>query len=46
MLYPDLFKMLEKHRWNLQEDVPWDTFDRAKITPEQLQTIRMNAITE
>lgn len=46
MLYPGLFKSLEKVRWNLQDDVPWDSFDRGLVTHEQLQTIKMNAITE
>ena len=46
MFYPELFKSLEKARWNLQDDVPWDQFDPDKITDEQLHTIKMNAITE
>lgn len=46
MLYPELFKSLEKARWNMQQDIPWDQFDRSKVTAEQLQTIKMNAITE
>ncbi|MEK8089853.1 ferritin-like domain-containing protein [Thermithiobacillus plumbiphilus] len=46
MFYPELFKSLEKVRWNLQDDVPWDQFDPDKITDEQLHTIKMNAITE
>ena len=24
MLYPELFKSLERVRWDLQRDVPWD----------------------
>jgi hypothetical protein len=46
MLYPELFKSLEAVRWNMESDVPWDTFDAAKLTDEQAQTIKMNAITE
>ena len=46
MLYPELFKSLEHARWHMQRDVPWGAFDDALLTPEQAQTIRMNAITE
>ena len=46
MLYPELFKQLESVRWNMDKDIPWDTFDASLLTPEQAQTIKMNAITE
>ena len=46
MLYPELFKSLEQVRWNMETDVPWDQFDASKLTLEQAQTIKMNAITE
>ena len=46
MLYPELFKSLEQVRWNMETDVPWDQFDASLLTPEQAQTIKMNAITE
>ncbi len=46
MLYPELFKALESVRWNMESDIPWDTFDGALLTEEQAQTIRLNAITE
>ncbi len=46
MLYPELFKDLESVRWNMVTDVPWDSFDGSRLTEEQAQTIRMNAITE
>ena len=46
MLYPELFKSLEQVRWNMETDIPWDQFDGSKLTPEQAQTIKMNAITE
>ncbi len=46
MLYPDLFRDLEKSRWNMASDIPWDSFDPAKLTDEQAMTIKMNAITE
>jgi len=46
MLYPELFKTMEAVRWNMATDIPWDDFDRSKLTDEQAQTIKMNAITE
>jgi len=46
MLYPELFKTLESARWSMQQDIPWDQFEADKLTDEQAQTIRMNAITE
>ena len=46
MLYPELFKSLEHVRWNMETDIPWDQFDATKLTYEQAQTIKMNAITE
>ena len=46
MLYPQIFRQLEKVRWNMADDIPWDTFDPARLSDEQAQTIRMNAITE
>jgi hypothetical protein len=46
MLYPDLFKSLEKARWDMAKDVPWDAFDSQLLTDEQARTIKYNAITE
>ena len=46
MLYPELFKTLESARWSMQDDIPWDRFEADKLTDEQAQTIKMNAITE
>lgn len=46
MLYPELFASLEKARWNMAEDIAWDSFDPALLSDEQAQTIKMNAITE
>jgi hypothetical protein len=45
-LYPELFKSLERARWSLADDVPWDRFDAAALTDEQALTIKQNAITE
>ena len=46
MLYPELFHDLEKSRWNMASDIPWDRFDASKLSDEQAITIKMNAITE
>ena len=46
MLYPELFKQLESVRWDMDKDIPWASFDADKLTDEQAQTIKMNAITE
>ena len=46
LLYPDLFRSLESVRWNMEKDIPWDTFDSSLLTDDQARTIKMNAITE
>ncbi|MBX3662674.1 MAG: ferritin-like domain-containing protein [Burkholderiales bacterium] len=46
MLYPEIFKSMERIRWNMADDVPWDRFDASRLTDEQALTIKMNAITE
>ena len=46
MLYPELFKQLETVRWNMDSDIPWASFDESRLSDEQAQTIKMNAITE
>ena len=46
MLYPEIFKSLERVRWSLERDVPWDAFDRGRLSDEQARTIKMNEITE
>jgi hypothetical protein len=46
MLYPEVFKSLERVRWSMENDVPWAGFVPAKLSDEQAATIKMNAITE
>ncbi len=46
MLYPEIFRQLESVRWDMDRDIPWQSFDAAKLSAEQAQTIKMNAITE
>ena len=46
LLYPELFRSMERARWNMADDVPWDRFERAALSDEQALTIKHNAITE
>jgi hypothetical protein len=46
MLYPEIFKSLERVRWSMENDVPWHAFDASLLSDEQARTIKMNAITE
>ena len=46
MLYFGLYKSLERARWNMDTDIPWDKFDVSLLNDEQALTIKMNAITE
>ena len=46
MLYPELFKLLEKARWNMADDVAWDGFKSDLLSEEQAITVKMNAMTE
>lgn len=46
MLYPEIFKSLERVRWNMEQDIPWSEFDSGLLTEEQARTVKMNAITE
>jgi hypothetical protein len=46
MLYPEIFKSLERVRWSMEDDVPWNAFDRTRLTEAQALTVKMNAITE
>ena len=46
MLYPEIFKNLEKLRWRLETDVPWAEHRRELLSDEQAKTVKMNAIVE
>lgn len=39
MLFPEIFHRLERARWSLDTDIPWDQFDRKKLTERQLHGI-------
>lgn len=46
MIYPEAYASLERVRWDMVKDVPWDEFKPELLTDEQALTIKMNAITE
>lgn len=46
MLYPRLFDSMEQARWSLSSDIPWDRFERTKLSERQAHGIKMNAILE
>jgi hypothetical protein len=46
MLYPEIYKSLERVRWSMERDIPWAQFEPVRLTDEQALTIKMNAITE
>src|SRR5690606_8887699 len=43
---PEIFKSLERVRWDMGKDVPWDQCDGSKLSDDQAHTIKMNASTE
>ena len=46
MIYTEAYASLERVRWDMANDVPWDSFQPELLTDEQAATIKMNAITE
>ncbi len=46
MIYPEAFASLERVRWDMAKDVPWDAFQPELLSDEQALTLKMNAITE
>ena len=38
MLYPELFKTLERVRWSF-DDIPWDRFDASLLSEEQAPNV-------
>lgn len=46
LLYPELFRSMERARWSLADDVPWDRFDPGALSDEQALGVKLNAITE
>lgn len=46
MLYEKFFSKLEKVRWNLEQDIAWNTINASLITDEQKELIRNVCMTE
>ncbi|RYY76977.1 MAG: ferritin [Gammaproteobacteria bacterium] len=46
MLFSKLFVDMEKARWNLFSDIPWDQFNSDKLSSRQIHGIKMNALLE
>ena len=47
LLYPELFRSMERARWSLRDDVPWDALrPRARSPTSRRSRSSMNAITE
>jgi hypothetical protein len=46
LLFDELYYKLERRRWNLEKDIPWDTLDHSAITHDELLHIRNNCMTE
>jgi hypothetical protein len=40
------FSQCEKHRWSFEEDVEWKSIRRELVTDEELETLRIAALTE
>ncbi len=46
MLFSKIFLDMEKARWNLSSDIPWEKFNVDKLSDRQLHGIKMNALLE
>jgi hypothetical protein len=46
MLYDELFDRLERARWELRRDIPFDTIDRQALTPQWISDVRQVHLTE
>ena len=46
MLFSKIFIELEKARWSLDSDIPWEKFNPEKLSDRQLHGIKMNALLE
>jgi len=46
MLYDDLFDRLERARWKLTDDIPFDRIDPSKLTPQWISDLRQICLTE
>ena len=46
MLYNELFDRLERARWQLQTDIPFDDIDRSKLSDQWVHDLRQICLTE
>ena len=46
MLYDDLFIRLERARWQLNRDIPFDDIDPSLLTPQWIHDLRHICLTE
>jgi hypothetical protein len=46
MLFSKLFIEMEKARWSLFSDIPWEQFNGDKLSSRQVHGIKMNALLE
>ncbi len=46
MLFSKLFVEMEKARWSLFSDIPWEQFNADKLSDRQVHGIKMNALLE
>lgn len=46
MLYHRFYKRLEGVRWSMEQDVPWTSIQKEKLSREQLQFVKANALIE
>jgi hypothetical protein len=45
-IYDTVFNRLEKARWNLNEDIPWDSIDKSTQPEKYLQQVKVIALAE
>src|SRR5487761_1278425 len=46
MLYDDLFTRLERARWTLSDDIPFEAIDRSLLTDQWIHDLRQICLTE
>ena len=44
--FEKFFSQCEKHRWKLDQDVAWSSLRRELVSGEELETLRLAALTE
>jgi hypothetical protein len=46
MLYDDMFIRLERARWTLSTDIPFDDIDPSLVSPQWISDLRNICLTE